>query len=152
MSQPLDQIIEEQVAAAISDGYPMPRWGWPTPRPYNGATGEERIFGWGKVQIAKRMGLLKLSPICGVCGSRQAQGSHTEIYHRCMTTKPVCKSCHYAIHRRFRDPDHWLERLARLPAAKWAHALPLVELTRAEAMRIADAFDVFDALSEHSPL
>ena len=152
MSQPLDQIIEAQVDAAISDGFPLPRWGWPTPRPYNGATGEERVRGWQKVQIAKRTGLLKLSPICNVCASRHAQGSHTEIYHRCMTTKPVCKSCHFAIHRRFKDPAQWLERLASLPAAKWVHALPLVELTRAEALQVARAGDVFDALAEHNQL
>lgn len=147
MSQPPDQVIEAQVDVAISDGYPLPRWGWPTPRTYNGATGEERVRGWQKVQIGKRLGLLTLSPTCDVCASQSAQGSHTCIYFRPMTTKPVCKSCHFAIHRRFSDPDKWLERLAHLPAARWVHAIPLVELTRTEALEIAKAFDVFDALA-----
>ena len=149
MTQPFDQIIEAQVDAAITNGYPIPRWGWPTPRPYNGATGEERILGWGKVQIAKRMGLLVLSTICSVCASTPAQGSHTEIYHRCMTTKPVCKSCHFTIHRRFNDPNKWLGRIAVLPAAKWVHAIPLIELTRSEALQVAKAADIFDALAVH---
>jgi len=145
-ARPADLEIEAQVDAAIRSGASLPRWGWPTPRSYNGATGEERIRGWQKVQIARRTGLLDLSPICSICAAKKAQGSHTELYQRCMTTKPVCRSCHFHIHRRFRDPDGWMARIAVLPVAQWVHALRTVELSRDQAMRIAEASDVFDAL------
>lgn len=147
-----DWIIEAQVDTAISEGYPLPRWGWKVPRPYNGFTGPERIAGWQKVIIARRIGLGSNDEPCGVCGAADAPQRHSEIYARPLTAQPICRSCHYHVHRRFREPDHWLERLATLPAARWAQSLPLVELTRAEALQIAEAVDVFDALSRREPI
>lgn len=148
MTLPPDQIIEAKVDVAISGGHPLPRWGWKVPRSYNGFTGHERISGWQKVVIARRLGFLVNDAPCGVCGAPNAPQRHGEIYSRPLTAQPICRSCHYHVHRRFREPDQWLERIASLPAAKWVHALPLVELTRMEALQIARALDVFDALAE----
>lgn len=151
MSLPTDRIIETQVDAAINEGYPLPRWGWKVPRPYNGFTGPERIAGWQKVMVARRIGLLSNDEPCGVCGASDAPQRHGEIYARPLTAQSICRSCHYHVHRRFRDPDQWQERIAKLPTARWAHSLPLVELTRAEALQIAEAVDVFEALAQHEP-
>ena len=151
MSLPPDRIIEAQVDAAIMEGFPLPRWGWKVPRPYNGSTGPERIAGWQKVVVARRIGLLANDEPCGVCGTSDAPQRHGEIYARPLTAQPICRSCHYHVHRRFREPEQWQERLSTMPAAQWAHALPLVELTRVEALQIAEAVDVFEALARHGP-
>lgn len=149
MNLPTDRIIEAQVDAAIIEGVPLARWGWKVPRPYNGFTGPERIAGWQKVIVARRIGLLSNDEPCGVCGAPDAPQRHGEIYARPLTAQPICRSCHYHVHRRFREPNQWIERIASLPAEKWVHALPLVELTRAEALQVAKAGDVFHALAIH---
>jgi hypothetical protein len=147
---PLDLLIEQAVDDAIAHGAFVPRWGWPTPRSYNGATGAERIRGWQKVAVARSMGLLSHNAECEICRDNQSAGSHTEIYVRPMTTKPVCRSCHFKIHRRFRDPDRWSEFLSQMPAADWVHSLLTKELSRVEALEIAEAPDVFAALAQFS--
>lgn len=143
---PTDLIVERAVDAAIAQGAFLPRWGWPTPRSYNGATGAERIRGWQKVVVARNLGLLPKVDQCEVCNADQSAGSHTEVYHRCMTTKPVCRLCHFQIHRRFRDPDRWMEFLSAMPAADWVHSLLTRELSRSEMLEVARQHDVFAAL------
>ncbi|KWV91736.1 hypothetical protein [Erythrobacter sp. YT30] len=141
-----DLLIERKVDHAIEGGERVPRWGWPTPRSYNGATGEERIAGWKKVAVARNLDLLPRSVKCEVCRVRDANGSHTEIYHRCMTTKPICRSCHFKVHKRFQKPERWLAFIETMPAADWVYALLTRELSRAEMLKVARAPDVFAAL------
>lgn len=143
---PTDLLLEQEVDRAIAGGAFVPRWGWPTPRAYNGATGEERIAGWRKVAVARNLGLLPRAGKCEVCCVNEANGSHSEIYHRCMTTKPICRSCHFKVHRRFKDPDRWLAFIVTVPAADWAYAVLTRELSRSEMLEVAQERDVFEAL------
>lgn len=145
---PPDILIEREVDRAIEAGCPMPRWGWPIPGPYQGATGHERIAGWQKLRIADQRGLLSLGDACGLCGSPDAPQRHTEIYFRALTSKPICRSCHFHIHRRFKRPDEWRLRIRQSPMAEtWVRQLRTTELTRDDAMAIAVQRDVFAALT-----
>lgn len=145
---PPDIAIEKAVDRAISEGLRLPRWGWPTPGPYNGATGRERIVGWQKVRIAQYLGLLKNSEGCGLCGSREAAHLHAELYFRALLVKSICRSCHFHIHKRFQRPDLWAEKLAQFPSARsWVRALREVELSRNEALAFCRHPDAFAALS-----
>ena len=145
---PNDQIVERQVNDAIKGGMALPRWGWPVPRSYNGATGKERIAGWQKVLIAERLGLLPPRGCCSLCAVTVAEQRHTELYFRPIMSMPVCRSCHFAIHRRFNDPRRWQAFLAqRNCASSWSNALRTIELGREDALRISAAHDVFAALA-----
>lgn len=145
---PPDIVIERAVDEIIQAGHPLPRWGWPVPGPYNGATGLERVGAWQKVRIAERCGLLDRPRDCCLCRKEDAAHRHAEIYHRPLTSQPVCRSCHFHIHRRFARPDDWCELLQRHPDAQpWVKALRITELSRSEALRIAQRPDVFVALS-----
>ena len=145
---PPDVAIEQAVDRAIAEGLRLPRWGWPTPGPYNGATGGERIIGWQKVRIAQCLGLLENSGRCGLCGSCDAAHLHAELYFRALLVKSICRSCHFHIHKRFQRPDLWAEKLVQFPTAQsWVRALPPVELSRAEALVLGRQPDAFAALS-----
>lgn len=144
---PSDILIEREVEQAIAEGVFVSRWGWPTPRSYNGATGEERIAGWQKVVVARTLGLLPRTGKCEVCRVNDANGSHTEVYLRCMTTKPICRSCHFKLHRHFKDPERWLASIETVPAADWVYCLLTRQLTRSEMLEVAKEPNVFAALA-----
>lgn len=143
---PHDLEIERAVSDAIAQGAFLPRWGWPTPRSYNGATGAERIAGWQKVAVARNLGLIARTAPCDVCCQPAGSQRHGEIYARALAARPVCRPCHFNIHRRFRDPDRWMEFLSAMPAADWVHSLLTRELSRAEMLEVAQQSDVFAAL------
>lgn len=143
---PHDLEIERAVDEAIALGAFLPRWGWPTPRPYNGATGAERIAGWQKVAVARNLGLIARTAPCDVCGRSAGSMRHGEIYARPLAARPICRSCHFKVHRRFGDPVGWEQFLSAMPAADWVHALLTRELSRAEMLEIARHPDVFAAL------
>lgn len=70
---PADVVLERKVDAAIADGHPLPRWGFPVPGPYNGATGPERIYVWQQNRTGQIMGLLQYpSGLCTACNSCKA--------------------------------------------------------------------------------
>ena len=145
---PPDMLVERQVDEAIAAGVPVPRWGWPIPRSYNGFTGRERVLGWQKLRVAQRLGLAQREPMCSVCWTAEATQNHTELYARPIISMDVCRSCHFRIHRRFVDPGQWRALLRqRGHEANWASSLRIVELDRQEAMRIASAHGIFNALS-----
>ena len=146
---PRDMLVERQVDDAIAAGVPVPRWGWPIPRSYNGFTGRERVLGWQKLRVAQRLGLAQREPICSVCRRADATQDHTELYARPILSMPVCRSCHFRIHRRFFDPGQWHALLRRRAGeADWASSLRTVELDRQEAMRIAAEPDIFASLAK----
>lgn len=143
---PADIAIEQAVDAAIAQGAFMPRWGWPTPRSYNGATGAERIEGWQKVAVARNLGLIARTAPCDVCGQPAGSMRHGEIYARPLAARPICRSCHFKVHRRFGDPVGWEQFLSAMSAADWVHALLTQELSRSEMLEVAEQPDVFAAL------
>lgn len=141
-----DLAIERAVDEAIAQGAFLPRWGWPTPRAYNGATGAERIRGWQKVAVARNLGLIARTDLCDVCSRPAGSMRHGEIYARPLAARPICRSCHFKVHRRFGDPVGWQQFLSTNPAADWVHSLLTRELSRAEMLEVADQPDVFAAL------
>ena len=106
------------------------------PGDYNGYTGKERIRGWQIVRIALRMGLLSQPRECSVCGHAGHIHFHSELYGRPLLSKPICKSCHFHLHRRFRRPDEWPAFVTRCSGCDWVANIPVRELTRAEAMAL----------------
>ena len=147
---PIDIQIERQVDQAILDGWPLPRWGWAIPGPYQGSTGAERVLGWQKMRIAEMMGLLERRLECSGCGA-QAHHRHQEIYQRSLFCPAVCRSCHYRIHKRFMRPVEWSEFLQReVLEQSWLWCLPESPLNRAEALRIAASTDLLTALQLHA--
>lgn len=131
---PPDILAQQEVEQAIRNGASLPRWGWPTPRPYNGATGVERIHGWQITLIARRVGLLAPPRACSVCGKTSHLHFHSELYGRPLLAKPICRSCHFHVHRRFRRPDDWQSFLAGRHTGNWTQRIPVRELTRSDAM------------------
>ena len=146
---PADVLLDRRVEAIIADGYPLPRWGWPTPATYNGATGAERIYVWQKNNIAWRQGWLPRGVTCSVCRKRDAEQSHGELYFRPFALKPVCRSCHSRIHRRFGNPDRWSAFCNALTPENWARVLLTEQIKRVDAIRLAGEHDWLAALAEY---
>lgn len=144
---PADIHIQSAVEQAIADGAFPPRWGWPTPQSYNGATGEERIAGWQKVAVARSLGLIARTSKCTVCGAPAGGMRHSEIYARPLMAQPICRSCHLKVHRRFKDPERWLAFIDTVPASDWVYCLLTREISRSEMLEIAREPDVFAALA-----
>lgn len=144
---PLDIQIERQVDQAILGGHSLPRWGWALPASYNAHTGSERVFGWQKMMVAERLGLMARRGTCTVCRSRTADHRHTENYLRPMVSPAICRACHFQVHRRFRDPAGWqmfMDQAAR--TADWISHLRTFELDREQAEAVAREPDIFAAL------
>ncbi len=135
MVTPPDVALELRVTEAIAAGARLPRWGWPLPGPYNGATGQERVAGWQLVHLAELLGWLVRPRSCSVCQDSRRLHLHTENYFRPMCVRTVCQTCHFCLHRRFRSPGRWLAMAAGAPASgDWARRIALSELTREAAM------------------
>ena len=134
-----DREIEAEVDEIIRKGAKLPRWGWPVPAPYNGATGRERIYVWQQNRIGDLAGLLPPLGQCSVCQKRPADGRHGEIYFRPFALVDICRSCHARIHRRFGNPARWEAFLEEVVARDgWGHSLLTVQVEREEALRIAE--------------
>jgi len=148
---PADMVIERQVNEAIASGHPLPRWGWPQPPPYNGATGAERVYVWQQNRIGQMLGLMPRLGTCSACERRKAEGSHGEIYFRPFALHLVCRSCHARIHRRYGSPGTWQDFLNDgTPAGSWLRILPMKPISRVDALEIAKRPDVLKALAEYS--
>lgn len=147
---PKDVLLDHKVEDLIADGCSLPRWGFPIPGPYNGATGEERVYAWQKNQIAWRLGWLPHNQTCSICEARPADQGHQEIYMRAFALMPVCRSCHVRLHRRFGNPDHWQAFVGQLSPDNWARVLLPEQLDRSDAMRIAAEPDWLGALTAFS--
>lgn len=141
-----DRVIEATVQRLVDNGFPIPKWNWPTPGPYNGVSGRDRIIGWQKVQVAMRNGLIDRPRMCSICGSTKNVGSHNEIYFRPLNARPVCSRCHRLIHRRFYDPNPWLQIAHEFAyEGAWFRNITLRELTTEQARYLASLDDPMDA-------
>jgi hypothetical protein len=66
-----------------------------------------------------RRGLAKDPDTCSICGLHDPGGpgrrstihAHHEDYREALMIHPVCGSCHYLLHTRFRHPDRWRRRV-----------------------------------------
>lgn len=143
---PPDVSLDRAVEALIAKGQPLPRWGFPTPCSYNGATGAERIYVWQKNAIAWRRGWMPRNEVCSVCEGRPAEQSHGELYFRPFALKPVCRSCHARIHRRFSNPERWRGFVSTLSPDNWCRVLLTEQIEREDAIRLASADDWLGAL------
>jgi hypothetical protein len=102
--------------------------------PYNSFSPEERRATTPLQNAAMREGRLVRPQRCSICRfgdpvhieGRGYIFSHLEDYRDPLAVLPACKTCHAALHARFRDPERWLriaERHTR-PGA-WFLALTL---------------------------
>lgn len=102
---PPDQILQARIEEEIASGLGVPQWIWPVPGPYNGSSGAERIKGWQVTKIALQRRWLDRHAPCSICQSRDRVQRHSELYGRPLLARPVCRECHFALHRRFREPQ-----------------------------------------------
>lgn len=94
--------------------------------PYNGFSPTERTWGAKRIRAAVARGELKLAAMCSVCERSDVPlAFHSEDYRQPLSAITVCRSCHYAIHIRFRRPEWWLARIAKLDARGWFQFLTL---------------------------
>ena len=88
---------------------------------YNGFFFEE---GYSTIPIqnaALRRGIIARPTMCGICRDgrterpkgRDYRFLHLEDYSRPLVIHPCCKSCHAALHARFREPERWQRVIAR---------------------------------------
>lgn len=147
---PADIVLDRKIHVLIENGHPLPRWGWPVPAPYNGATGAERIFVWQKNHIAWRAGLMPERSSCSVCENRDAEQSHGENYFRPFALMPICRSCHARVHRRFRSPARWSEFLETIKVDNWAQILLPEQLSREDAIKLSKAPDWLGAFTAYA--
>lgn len=127
-----DMEILARVQAALASGKRLPRWGWPKPAPYNGASGNERIAAWRYLYIAVAKGWMSRPTCCSLCPATERLHMHTENYFRPLVVQAVCQRCHFCLHRRFRHRASWLA-LVEATSADWPKTIALCELTRNEA-------------------
>lgn len=142
---PPDLAVERRVDALIAQGCRLSRWGWPTPGPYNGATGQERIRGWQKLNLACRRDWIPWPHTCSVCGLASGLHYHSENYFRPLLVQPICRSCHYRVHRRFSEPSRWLAFLSGHENVSWIAMIAMEQLTRAQAITLAARRNPTDA-------
>lgn len=147
---PSDVLLDRKVEGIIANGFRLPRWGWPEPAAYNGATGQERIFAWQKNNIAWRLGWLPRGQPCSICKGKQAEQGHQELYFRPFALMPVCRSCHARLHRRFGSPGRWEEFKEGLSPDNWARSVLTEQISRLDAMRLAAEPDWLAALTSYS--
>lgn len=125
-----DQLVERMVDDAIAQGrVTPPEWVWPLTKPYNGASGEQRVLGWQKVKVAMTMRLMPWPKQCSIClVSGKGMQYHNENYFRPLQAKPICPGCHRTLHRRYREPRPWRMLVARCNyEGAWFADLPMVE-------------------------
>lgn len=104
--------------------YEPPVWRYPILGPYNGFTGEQRITAWQLGTWLRRRGLLSVAPCCDLCGGSSRLGRHSENYADVQRAITICGGCHLALHKRFREPRAWCQKLSTLShIPEWAAAL-----------------------------
>ena len=147
---PPDVVIQRATEAALREGATPPRWGWPIPGPYNGASGAIRVRGWQLIKIAQGLDILGCPEACSVCGRRSSIGLHSELYGRPMLVHEICRSCHFHVHQRFKRPERWKHFLGGCPDGNWVHRLGWEELSRPEANALEQQPDPMGLLSASS--
>lgn len=140
-----DRLCEGTAEAWVRSGAYVPEWRWPVPGPYNGASGEERIRAWQLVRVACNKGLMPQPKMCSVCGVQGNVQYHNENYFRPLNARPICNPCHRTLHRRFRFAPTWRGHVNKHGyTGAWFLDLPMRELTREEALRLAEFDNPFD--------
>lgn len=117
-----DIAIQAEIERMLASGeITAPIWRWPLLRPYGRFSGEERVRGWQLSRLAIQLGYLGEPRNCSIC--RTSEGKlerHNEDYSRPVLSKPICRSCHRRLHRRFRYPEQWERFIAvRGNGSKW---------------------------------
>jgi hypothetical protein len=119
-------VIEAHSAGRVQ----FKEWAWPPLPAYNGYPHEMRMRAW-QIQWAAIVAKLFVKPSqCSVCLGHfgWAIELHNEDYSEPFKCFPVCKACHRSLHKRFKQPAQWLQRVAmnRRPGA-WFVDLPMEE-------------------------
>jgi len=141
-----DRHVEAKVDALIADGFTLPPNRYPLLKDYNGATGQERRTGGGKWTVALLNKLVPLPTLCSICLSTRNLQNHNENYFRPCAARPLCKRCHFMLHRRFRAPHSWLTHAHQHHyEGAWFTRIAMEEITRDEARYLATLQDPIDA-------
>lgn len=119
---PRQELREPSPEVALS--VPWPR-AYPTLRPYNGFSSLDRAKMGAAANWLRRVGALALHPVCEICGSVNRLGHHSENYADPRNAITLCQPCHFALHRRFTQPEAWARRTVNTGAGSWvAQLLP----------------------------
>lgn len=114
------------------------KWPYGPLGPYNGFTGEERIGGWQVMKYLQQRNLLPRPSECELCGHNGRVGFHGEDYFDPWSVVALCVGCHGILHRRFKHPHTWLDRLngnAGRPAVSLLRSIPMQEVDFASWLR-----------------
>jgi hypothetical protein len=109
--------VDEIFLVAAHSGLKPKSWGSYRLKTYNGFTHEQRVRKWQALNLAIQMGLEQkahLSPcsICGKTGGPEVIAYHSEDYGSMTGHHTICRGCHTRAHRRFTNPQQWLEFIA----------------------------------------
>lgn len=110
--------IDEVFELAAARGLKPRDWKWKPLKIYNGFTHEQRVCKWQAVDLLIRMGLKEPASalhcnICGKTSNEAALSYHSEDYSSLTGDYPLCKSCHFHIHGRFRTPSAWQDLIEK---------------------------------------
>jgi hypothetical protein len=88
-------------------GARLREWRWPPVKPYNGFSGELRVWVWQLQCWAYDTGALARPKACALCGNGSRVVYHSENYADPWTSIALCQGCHMSVHGRFRHPEAW---------------------------------------------
>jgi hypothetical protein len=86
---------------------PLRPWRWATLPSYNGFTHEERVRGGQLIWWFLDNGWMARATRCSISGSTERIQYHCENYYAPWEPIPLSQTVHFALHKRFRQPDAW---------------------------------------------
>jgi hypothetical protein len=142
---PRQDLREPSPEVALSVSWPRI---YPTLKAYNGFSSLERAKMGAAAKWLWKVGALTLLDACEVCGSSNRLGHHSENYADPRNAITLCQPCHFALHRRFSQPDGWARRSELAGAQSWITQLPV---NRQDIRSMMEAAGVSTALEVHLP-
>jgi hypothetical protein len=116
----------------------------PLSRSYNGFSGAERRRGWQLNLYLKQMGSLPWPKLCDICSAPGAK-YHSENYFASPNSPAVCRSCHYILHTRWRNPESFMLLVgAHGNGTKWFEFLGTRAIDLAGYLRDVHGGNAFD--------
>jgi hypothetical protein len=125
------------------------RWQWGELPTYNGFVHAERVRGWQLVCLLAEIGALPSPLSCAISGATEGPiAYHGEDYFA-WSPHPLSKPMHFALHRRFNQPEPWLRIVDRYSKTgeEWWAKLALTPVHVAAQRRAVGGEQVADIFS-----
>ena len=122
------------------------QWEWKELPTYNGFAHAERVRGWQLVNLLVELGQIDEPRQCAISGTTEGIISHHSECYYSWAPYALAQPIHFALHRRFKQPEPWLqlvERYAETGDEWWAN-LAMVPVDIASQRRTADGDRVAD--------